>query len=158
MTSNRSAVKSARPYGYRDDPAVPGFPDDRPIIVFDGHCVLCSGFARFVLKHDKRGVFRLAPGQSPLGQALYRYLGLDPITFETNILLYQGRAWFKSNGSLQMFRLLGFPWSTAILLRAVPLRLLDHLYDIVARNRMKWFGRRDQCFLVDPAHRDRFLD
>ena len=67
------------PYAYRDDPAVPDFPDDKPVIVFDGHCVLCSRWARFVLKHDRRAVFRLLPAQSPLGHALYIHLGLDPV-------------------------------------------------------------------------------
>jgi predicted DCC family thiol-disulfide oxidoreductase YuxK len=144
-------------YSYREDPAVPDFPDDRPIVIFDGHCVLCSGFARFFLKHDKRATFRLMAGQSPLGQAIYRHLGLDPTNFETNILLYQGRAWYKSHGTIKIFQLLGFPWSASILLKAIPRPLLDSLYSLVARNRLKWFGRRDQCFLPDPAQRDRFL-
>lgn len=144
-------------YGYRDDPAVPPFPDDRPIIIFDGYCVLCSGFARFVLKHDRRARFRLLAGQSPLGQAIFRHLGLNAQDFETNILLYQGHAWFKSRGTIQMFRLLGFPWSSSVLLRAVPTPWLDRLYDLFARNRFKWFGRREQCMLMDPAYRDRFL-
>jgi predicted DCC family thiol-disulfide oxidoreductase YuxK len=148
---------SLPPFSYREDPAVPGFPDDHPIIIFDGHCVLCSGFAGFVLRHDKRATFRLMAGQSPLGQAIYRHLGLDPTNFETNILLYQGRAWYKSQGSLKIFQLLGFPWSASVMLKAIPAPLLDRLYNLVARNRLKWFGRRDQCFLADPTQRDRFL-
>ena len=66
------------PYSYRGDPAVPAFPDDRPIIIFDGYCALCSGWARFVLRHDPRGVYRLLPAQSPLGHALYVHYGLNP--------------------------------------------------------------------------------
>ena len=57
-------------YSYRADPAVPDFPDDRPIIVFDGYCALCSGWARFVLRHDRRERYRLLAAQSPLGRAL----------------------------------------------------------------------------------------
>ena len=60
------------PFSYRSDPAVPKFPDDRPIIVFDGHCAMCSNWARFVLRHDANGVYRLLPAQSSLGRALYR--------------------------------------------------------------------------------------
>lgn len=128
------------PYGYRHDPSVP---DDQPMLLFDGHCVMCSAFARFILKHDRHATFRLAAAQSPLGQAIYRQLNLNPTEFETNILLHQGRAWFKSEGALQMFRPLGFPWSSFRPLRALPRSRLDRLYNLVARNRLKWFGRRE---------------
>src|SRR6185437_9898117 len=101
------------PYSYRTDPAVPFFPDDKPIIIFDGHCVLCSRFARMVLRRDKAGRFRLLPAQSPLGEALYRHYGLPTPQYETNILLEDGQAWFKSEGSIRMLRRLGFPWSLA---------------------------------------------
>jgi transposase InsO family protein len=58
-------------FSYRHDPAVPDFPDDRPIIVFDGHCVMCSGWANFVLRQDRKARYRLLPAQTPLGRALY---------------------------------------------------------------------------------------
>src|SRR5580658_2846918 len=106
-------------YSYREDPAVPGFPDDRPIIIFDGHCVLCSRFARFVLRRDRRAVFRLMAAQTPIGQAIYRHLHLDPVQFETNVLLENGQAWFKSAGTIRMFAHLGFPWSFCSVLRVV---------------------------------------
>jgi predicted DCC family thiol-disulfide oxidoreductase YuxK len=65
-------------YSYRNDPGVPKFPDDRPIIVFDGYCVLCSGWVSFILRHDRRATYRLLPAQSPVGHALYVHYGLDP--------------------------------------------------------------------------------
>jgi predicted DCC family thiol-disulfide oxidoreductase YuxK len=150
-------MSPASPFSYREDPAVPVFPDDRPIIIFDGHCVLCSGFAHFILRHDERGTFRLMAGQSSLGQALYRHLGLDPTDFETSILLHQGRAWYKSQGAIRIFQLLGLPWSASVLLKVVPRALMDWLYNLVARNRLRWFGRQEQCFLAEPGQRDRFL-
>ena len=145
------------PYSYRSDPAVPKFPDDRPIIMFDGHCVLCSRWARFVLRHDRRGIYRLLPAQSPLGHALYVHYGLDPKNYETNVLIENGVAWFKSEGSIRMAELLGFPWSLARVLRIVPLRLRDAAYNLIARNRFRLFGRRDTCYLLEPGHEDRFL-
>jgi predicted DCC family thiol-disulfide oxidoreductase YuxK len=147
----------AGPYSWRGDPAVPAFPDDRPIIVFDGHCALCSGWARFVLRHDRRGAFRLLPAQTPLGRALYLHLGLDPEDYQTNILLQDGRAWFKSEGSIRMAEGLGAPWSSAAVLRALPLRLRDRLYGVLARNRIRWFGRREVCMLAEPGWEGRFL-
>jgi hypothetical protein len=86
-------------YSWRDDPSVPAFADDRPTLIFDGHCVLCSSFAQFILRHDRERRFRLLAAQTPLGAALYRHLGLLPTEYETNILLEDGRAWFKSEGS-----------------------------------------------------------
>ena len=70
-------------FSYRNDPAVPPFPDDHPIIVFDGHCVLCSGWVSFILRHDRHAIYRLLPAQAALGQALYVHYGLDPKNFET---------------------------------------------------------------------------
>jgi predicted DCC family thiol-disulfide oxidoreductase YuxK len=147
----------AEPYSYRSDPDVPAFPDDRPIILFDGHCALCSGWARFVLKHDRRGRFRLMPAQTPLGRALYRHYGLDPEDYETNILVEEGRGWFKSEGSIRMAEGLGAPWSGFAVFRVLPLPWRDRLYELVARNRLKWFGRREVCYLGEAAHADRFL-
>ena len=145
------------PYSYRRDSAVPAFPDDRPIIIFDGYCVLCSGWANFVLRHDHAGTFRLVPAQSPLGQALYVHLGLDPKDYETNILLADGLAWFKSEGSIRMAEGLALPWSLAAVFRLLPLRLRDKLYELVARNRFRLFGRRDTCYVPTVDHKDRFL-
>jgi predicted DCC family thiol-disulfide oxidoreductase YuxK len=144
-------------YSYRDDPAVPDFPDDRPIIVFDGFCVLCSGFARFVLKRDSRRRYRLLSAQSLLGAALYRHYGLVHGDYDSNILLADGRVWLRSEGSIRMFEGLGFPWSLAGGLRLLPATVRDRLYDWVAQNRFRWFGRRETCFVPDPAHADRVL-
>jgi predicted DCC family thiol-disulfide oxidoreductase YuxK len=146
-----------RAYSYRVDPSVPPFPDDRPIIVFDGHCVLCSGFAQFVLRHDRQATFRLVAAQSPLGQALYRHWQLDAVNFKTNLLVDEGRAWVKSAGTIRMFVKLGWPWALVAVLRLVPRALLDRVYELVARNRLRWFGARAVCFAPDPSQRDRFL-
>lgn len=153
----RKSGGQSRAFSYREDPSVPSFPDDRPIIIFDGYCVLCSRFARFVLRHDRKAVFRLLAAQTPLGQAIYRHLGLDPVKFETNVLLEDGRAWFKSAGTIRMFAHLGLPWSLSGILRLVPRALLDRLYDWIAGNRLRWFGTQSVCFLADPAQQDRFL-
>lgn len=155
---NQEREKRQNAYSYRRDPSIPGFPDDRPIIIFDGHCVLCSRFARFVLRHDRREVFRLMAAQTPIGQSIYRHFHLDPVQFETNILLENGQAWFKSAGTVRMFEHLGFPWSLCGALRVVPRPWLDRIYNLIARNRLRWFGSQAICFLADPVHRDRFIE
>jgi predicted DCC family thiol-disulfide oxidoreductase YuxK len=145
------------PYSYRDDPAVPAFPDDRPIIVFDGECVFCSGWARVVLRFDRKGVFRLLPAQTPLGAALYAHYGLDPANYETNILIENGVARFKADGSMRMASLLGFPFALANIFRILPGPAADGLYDLVAKNRYRLFGRSDVCYVPDPRYADRVL-
>ncbi len=145
------------PYAYRRDPAVPAFDDRFPILVFDGKCVLCSRFARFILRNDRAGEIRLLAAQSSLGEALYRHFDLKPADYETNILLVDGRAWRKSDGAIKTFQLLGPPWSALTLARFAPAPMRDWLYDIVARNRLHWFGARETCFVPDPEHAKRFL-
>lgn len=144
-------------YSYRSDPAVPRFPDDRPIIVFDGYCALCSGWAKFVLRHDPQGTYRLLRAQSPLGRALYVHYGLDPDDYETNILIADGRAWFKSEGSIRMAEGLGLPWSLAGIFRILPRVVRDRAYAFIARNRLRFFGKRDTCYVPDNRYHDRLL-
>lgn len=145
------------PYSWRQDPAVPSFPDDRPIIIFDGYCVMCSGWARFILRYDRTKRFRLLPAQSPTGRALYVHYGLDPEDYETNILLADGIAWFKSESVIRTALGLGLPWSLIAALRVLPRGWRDRLYELVARNRFRLFGRRDACMLSPPGQEDRFL-
>ena len=146
-----------QPYSYRDDPAVPKFSDGNPIIVFDGYCALCSGWANFVLKHDTAKTYRLLSAQSELGQAIYAHYGMDTKDFESNILIANGLVWLKSEGSIRMAEGLGFPWRIACLVRVFPLAWRDKMYSFVARHRFTWFGRRSTCYLPTAEHRDRFL-
>lgn len=145
------------PYSYRADLAVPAFPDDKPIVVFDGICAFCSAWARFVLRHDKTARYRLLPAQSVLGRALYVHYGLDPEDYETNILIENGRAYVKADASLRMMAGLGAPWSWTGMLRIVPMPWLDRAYAFVARNRLRIMGRRDTCYMPEPRFKDRFL-
>jgi len=145
-------------YSYRRDHGVPSFPDERPIVIFDGKCVLCSSFAQVIMRRDRHRRFRLLAAQSDLGAALYRHYGLDSIAYETNILLENGRAWFKSEAAIRIGARLGFPWSMIMAGRLLPLAVRERLYDLVARNRIRWFGARDQCFLPQPTDADRFVE
>jgi predicted DCC family thiol-disulfide oxidoreductase YuxK len=145
------------PYSYRSDPAVPAFADDRPVIVFDGHCVLCSGGAQFVLRHDTRGRYRLLAAQTPLGDALYRHFGLAPNDYDTMILIEDGVPVVKADAVIRIAQGLGLPWSLAVVLRGLPRSWRDGLYGILARNRLRVFGRSETCYMPDPRHADRFL-
>ena len=126
--------------------------------MFDGVCVLCSGFARFILKRDRGFAFRLTTAQSPLGQALFRHYGLDTEDFETNLVLADGRAYAKLDtvavvGAAAWRRLARAGRCCALL----PRPLADWLYDRVARNRYALFGRTERCMIPPPEWRDRFI-
>lgn len=144
-------------YTWRTNPRVPSFPDDRPVLVFDGHCVMCSGVARFVLRHDRSRTIRLLPAQTPLGRALYVHLGLDPLDYASNIFLDDGVAWLRGEGSLRLARRLGLPWSVAAGLGILPRRWQNWLYERLAANRFALFGRLEVCYRTEAGHADRFL-
>jgi predicted DCC family thiol-disulfide oxidoreductase YuxK len=145
------------PYGYRLDRAVPPLRDDKPVIVFDGMCSLCSGWVRFVLRHDRSGRYRFLSAQAGLGRALYSHYGLDPVDYETNILIEDGLAHFKSEACLRIAEGLGFPWSLASLCRVLPMAWRDKAYGLVARNRIRLFGRPAACYRPEPGDAERFL-
>src|SRR6476620_2202044 len=146
--SQRLAEKA--PYSYRTDPSVPPFPDDGALLVFDGVCVLCSGSAKFLLERDHAKRFRFTTAQSPLGQALLRHYGLDAQTFETNLVLFEGRAYGKLYTVVLAGQLLGGVWRALALLHVLPRPLGDWLYDRVAQNRYGLFGRTDACMMPPP--------
>lgn len=131
--------------------------EDRPVIVFDSICPLCSANVRFILRHDRRRHFRLASMQSEAGTALYRRFGIDPADPETMILVEGDRARRDSDAVLAIWSGLGWPWRAAAAARIVPAALRDPLYRWVARNRYRWFGRRESCWLPGPELADRFL-
>ena len=144
------------PYSYRSDPRVPKFDDSGAVVVFDGHCALCSGWVDFLLKHDG-GAFRFIPAQSELGEALYAHYGFKSGDYDTNILLEHGRARTMSDGTLAMFAKLGWPWKAVAAARILPAPIRDWGYKLIARNRMRWFGRREMCRIATPEERARFL-
>jgi predicted DCC family thiol-disulfide oxidoreductase YuxK len=146
----------AVPYSYRDDPAVPAFPDDRPVFVFDGVCVLCSGGASWLMRHDKKGIFRLTPAQSPLGAALYAHYGID--WNETYLLVSGGLPYGKSSGYLHMCRVVGGGWRLFLVFHLVPRSLRDWGYDLVARHRYRWFGKVGYCELIPEELRATLLN
>ena len=103
------------------------------------------------------GRYRLLCAQSPLGRALYVHYGLDPQDYATNILIADGIACFESEGSIRMAEGLGWPWSLAAGVRILPRPVRDRLYAFVARNRLRFFGKRATCYVPNAGDEDRFL-
>ena len=131
----------------------------RPLYFFDGYCVLCSGFVAFCLARDPDGRLKFASAQSALGQRVLKALDLPEGTFDRTILLLEGdEVYTRSTAVLRALRHLrgAVRWLQPLLL--VPAFIRDPIYDLIARNRYRWFGRRPACFVPTPQTRRRFID
>lgn len=126
------------------------------VIFFDGVCNLCSGWVRFVLNRDTSAAFRFAPLQSDFAREILQetrqHDGLDSI-----VLLKDGKVFVKSAAVLRIVRRLRWPWPLLWILIVVPSAIRDFVYDIIARSRYRWFGRREECMIPSPEIRERFL-
>lgn len=133
-------------------------PTDHPILFFDGHCNLCSGAVQWFLKRDRRGVLRFASLQSELARKLLPPLGVDPGQLSSLVLYKGGKAHTHSSGALRAYRLLGGIYRPLSALGlAFPRLLRDGVYDFIARNRYRWFGRSEECWLPRPEWKQRFV-
>lgn len=127
------------------------------IVVFDGDCVLCSGWVRFLLKHDRYRRFRFAAMQSERGRRLLEAAGLQTERLETLLLVDGERSYRHTDAIMKILDALGWPWRAVGVLRVVPSFVRDPLYRLVARNRYRLFGRRVECYVPAPEERARFL-
>ena len=128
-----------------------------PLIVFDGTCVLCSSWVAFVLRRGARTRFRFATTQSSTGQALLTANGIETANPSTFLLVEQSGAYTESDAVIRMSWIFGGAWRIAALALAIPKAARDAVYRWVARNRYRWFGRREECFAPSAADCDRFL-
>ena len=129
--------------------------NDRPIVFFDGECNLCNGTVQFILDRDGAGRFFFAPLQSgAASELLGEQAGTDTGTM---ILLEDGRLYERSSAALRIARHLGGLWPLAYGLIIIPWPLRDMVYNFLARNRYRWFGKAEQCRLMTPEVRERFL-
>lgn len=128
------------------------------LILFDGVCNLCNGFVQFVIQHDPAGRFRFAALQSAAGQAALAAHGYtDTAPPETVLLLENSCLYSHSTAALRVARHLGWPWRGLALGLLLPRPLRDAAYNFVARNRYRWFGRQESCWLPTPELQARFL-
>jgi predicted DCC family thiol-disulfide oxidoreductase YuxK len=132
------------------------WPDD-DVILYDGVCVFCSRWIRFVAARDRDKRFRFTAIQSPYGTRLAQAFGIDPQDPDTNAVIHGGVAFFKSDGALTVLsHLPGWGWVRALRLFPKPLR--DAVYNVVARNRYRIFGKYEECFVPDATMKARVLE
>jgi predicted DCC family thiol-disulfide oxidoreductase YuxK len=127
------------------------------VVLFDGVCNLCNGWVRFVIARDPRARFRFASLQSSFGVEVLRRHCLAPDFLGSILLLERGVLFAKSDAVLRIAGGLRWPWPLLAVFRLVPRALRDVVYDWVARNRYRWFGKRESCPLPSPQHTARFL-
>jgi predicted DCC family thiol-disulfide oxidoreductase YuxK len=132
------------------------WPDD-DVILYDGVCVFCSRWIRFVTTRDTNRRFRFTAIQSAYGTRLAQAFGIDPDDPDTNAVVHGGVAYLKSDAALTV--LSNLPgWGWVRMLRAVPKPLRDRVYNLVARNRYRIFGRYETCFVPDAGFRARVIE
>lgn len=130
---------------------------DYKLILFDGVCNLCNGFVQFIIKRDPRGNFRFAPLQSTSGKSYMEAFGLDDEKFDSVIYFSGNRFYEKSAAVLHILRDIRRGWQLMYLFIVLPRFFRDIMYDLVAKNRYKIFGRRDACMIPSQEIKSRFL-
>ena len=128
------------------------------LVIFDGVCNLCTHSVRFILEHEAKPLFRFAPVQSSAGARLLSKLGLDPENVQTFVVIANGEAYLRSDAAIRIAPHLRGAWRWLGVVRFVPRPLRDWIYDLIARNRYRWFGRTDECMVPTKEIRARFID
>jgi predicted DCC family thiol-disulfide oxidoreductase YuxK len=113
----------------------------KPLMLYDGYCVLCNGVVNFVSPRQKPDALEYSSLQSPRGQAILQKCGLSTTKLDTFVLYDNGRCFTRSSAALRLAGYMRFPWPLAQIFLLVPPFIRNMVYNWVARNRFKWFGR-----------------
>lgn len=133
-------------------------PENKKIVLFDGVCNLCNGAIQFIIKHDKKDVFRFASLQSDFGKKLMEERGIDPESLESVIMIDPGIAYYrKSTAALEIAKDLSGGYSALHLFIYLPEFLRDPVYDLIGKYRYQWFGKKEQCMIPSPELKKKFL-
>lgn len=133
-------------------------PTEKKLILFDGVCNLCNSSIQFVIKHDKKDVFLFAPLQSEVGNKIIEHFKIDTSKTDS-ILLYTEKNGidYKSTAALKIASNLGLPTSLMSIFFVVPTFIRNWVYDFIARNRYKWYGKKNECMIPNPELKSKFL-
>ncbi len=147
------------PQSLNNDKTIPPFikPGER-IVLYDGVCRLCNAWVQFIVKYDKRFSLKLCAVQSPQGQALLKYFSYPTETFNTMLVIENGAVYEKSQAFFKAIYQFGFPWNLVKFFKIIPKPAADWLYDRIARNRYRIFGKSKVCLLTIPNQEQRLID
>jgi predicted DCC family thiol-disulfide oxidoreductase YuxK len=127
------------------------------LVLFDGVCNLCSALVQFVIRHDRVAKFRFAAIQSEIGKEIFQSHGLDPADLQTFVFISGGRMHVRSDAAIEVVSRFGGAWKLFTIFRLVPRMVRDSGYSFVARNRYRWFGRKEVCMVPTPEIKERFI-
>jgi predicted DCC family thiol-disulfide oxidoreductase YuxK len=127
------------------------------VILFDGVCNFCNSSVQFIIKRDPKGIYQFTSLQSDVGQKLLKEHEV-PVELDSFIYIENEKIYFKSTAAVKVCRNLNGLWKLLYIFIIVPRPLRDVMYGVIARNRYKWFGKRDACMIPSPEQRKRFLD
>lgn len=131
--------------------------EHKTVLLFDGYCNFCNNTVQFILKHEKKQDIFFASLQSEIGTELLQQYHIDPSQTDSLVLIENKRAYIKSSAALRVSKHLKGLYPALFAFMIVPVFLRNAVYDWIARNRYKWFGKSDSCMLPDPAVKKRFL-
>lgn len=127
------------------------------IILFDGVCNLCNGAVNFVIKRDPRNVFKFTPLQENVGTILLKKYEIDPQKIDSIVLIENGNVYIKSSAALRIARKMSGLWPLLYVCMVIPRFIRNGVYDFIAKNRYKWFGRKEQCMIPTQGLKEKFL-
>lgn len=127
------------------------------IILFDGVCNLCNGAVNFVIQRDTSNIFKFAPLQENAGTVLLKKYAISFQKLDSIVLIENDKVYVKSSAALRIARKMSGLWPLLYVCLVIPRFIRDGVYDFIAKNRYKWFGRKEQCMIPTPDFREKFL-
>ncbi len=132
-------------------------PQDKKIILFDGVCNLCDSSIQFIIKHDKKDIFRFVGFQSEIGLEIINHIGIDTSKIDSILLYEPGKAYYyKAEAALKIAKELGGIYTAISWFSILPNFLTNTVYDYIARNRYKWYGKKEACMIPTPELKAKF--
>jgi predicted DCC family thiol-disulfide oxidoreductase YuxK len=133
-------------------------PQASNVILFDGVCNLCSGAVQFIIKRDTQGAFKFASLQSSFGQQMLKQFNIDKNLMHSIVLVRDNAIFQRSDAALEIAKQLKGIWSALYAFKILPRFLRDGIYNMIARNRYRLFGKKDECWRPTPKLKERFLE
>lgn len=132
-------------------------PENVNVVLFDGVCNLCSGAVQFILEHERSETLKFSSLQSDVGKKLLATFDIDPRLTDSIVYIENNKAFVKSTAAIRIARHLKMPWRIVSKFSFVPRIIRDFIYDLIARNRYKMFGKKEECWLPQPRWKKRFF-
>jgi predicted DCC family thiol-disulfide oxidoreductase YuxK len=129
-----------------------------PVVLFDGVCNVCNGSVLFIIKRDAQSKLKFASLQSEYGAEQMKRFNLPPSALDSVLLIKNGQLFQKSNAALEIARMLDGMWPVMYAFKIVPIFIRDFFYDWIAKNRYRWFGKKDECMIPTPQVKARFVN